>query len=426
MSDYKKIKEQEQVYATYAKLTTVGMGIDSGIPFKEPETDLPEYQEYYEKLAVILDGLGHGFPRPEEMKGEYARMVKPGTDIDFLKTYWLPEHVVLGIHVPIDRFTTAAEVAEKAGISEEEALKKLMEMANRVCVYHKIEDGVDYFRHVSPFPGQGAMSVGRMTGTQFWGMGLEPYMQYYLRPAMYDKPCPSWRYLPLTDNEIAQGEKIEDYEVAERMLLNADKVSVTSCICRAPIGHCDQTCAPFDVCLQLNDFADFYVNDLKVSRYMTKDEVKAHIERCKKEQLAILTSGCKEAGIMCSCCRDGCCAPTEFFKKYGMNGPYTGNVTHFVVKKDTTKCNNCGRCVEACFTQKGHLWEKDSVVYYPNQCVGCGLCVRECPHDALILKRKPEDKCFDYPSDEFEEWIQTADGDYGIKLDYVERGRGTK
>lgn len=427
MSSYEKIKQQENVWRNYSSMVTQGMGIKSGIPAWDPEADKPEYAPYYEKLALILDELGAGFPRPQDFKGEYARTVSKDADIQFLKTYWLPEHVKLGIHVPAHEYATTAQIADKAGIDEKEAEKLLFEMANRANIYHLEQEGVHTWRQLSPFPGQGAMSVGRLAGSEFWA-GIEPYLQYYMRPAMFDMDAPSWRYVPLTDKEVAEGDRqvIEDYEVAERILMNADKVSVSSCICRAPKNFCEQTEPPFDVCLQINDFADFYVNDLKISRYMTKEEVKNHIERCKKEHLAILLSASKDAGIMCSCCNDGCCAPTNFFKKYAMGGPTTGRVTHFYVDVDAAKCTNCGICVERCYTNEGFKWNGANVEYRQENCVGCGVCVRDCPSKALILRLKDEKDRYDWPQTEFDVWDDQGKGSYGMKADYIERGRGTK
>lgn len=52
--------------------------------------------------------------------------------------------------------------------------KMLLEMAERVCIFHKVDNGVDVFRHIGPFPGQVAMSVGRLS-VEFW-KSIEPYM----------------------------------------------------------------------------------------------------------------------------------------------------------------------------------------------------------------------------------------------------------
>lgn len=428
MKAFEKNQEQLNVWKTYANMAAMAQGLPSGIPAIDPRANDPEWLPYYEKLADLLDGYASGFPRPEDLKqGEFAGTVPKGSDIQYLQTYYLPEHAKLAIHVPIHGFESAAQIAAKAGISEEDALKTLMEMAERVCIFHKERDGVHLFRHLGPFPGQVAMSVGRLS-LEFWG-GIEPYLANYMRPVMFDQEAPAWRYVPLTDAEVAEEDRkvIEDYEVAERILMNARAVSVTSCICRAPLPQgCKQTKPPYDVCLQVNDFADFYVKDLKISRYMTKEEIKLHIQRCKDEHLAILLSGSKDAEIMCSCCNDGCCGPTNYFIKYGMAGPHTGRVTHFRVDMDKDKCMKCGTCVERCYTNHGFLREGNEIVHHQENCTGCGVCVRECPADALILRLKDEKDRFDWPTSAMDLYETQGKDTYGIKVTYLKRGRGKK
>ncbi len=421
MNTFEHGKEYWNSWRTYATQSLMAQGIPSGQPAIDPRANDPQYAPYYEKLAEILDGLSSGFPKPENFKGAMAS-IPEGADLQYLKTYYLPEHAKLAIHVPAHHFASAEEIAKDAGMEVEECRKMLLEMAERVCIFHKVDNGVDVFRHIGPFPGQVAMSVGRLS-VEFW-KSIEPYMANYMRPVMFDQDAPSWRYVPLTDAEVAEGDIINDYEVAERILMNADRVAVTSCICRAPVAKaCKQCDPPYEVCLQINDYADFYVKDLKVSRYITKEEIKKHIEFCKENHLAILLSATKDAEIVCSCCNDGCCGPTEYFKKYGMGGPNTGKVTHYYVAKDTSKCTNCGKCVEHCFTQHGHLWSGETVQYHPENCVGCGVCVRECPEKALILRLKDEKDRYDWPDSCLDLYDRQGADTYGLKTDYIERGR---
>ena len=90
---------------------------------------------------------------------------------------------------------------------------------------------------------------------------------------------------------------------------------------------------------------------------------------------------------------------------------------------DEAKCINCGKCVEHCFTQHGHLWNGDTVQYHPENCVGCGVCVRECPEKALILRLKDEKDRYDWPDSCLDLYDRQGADTYGLKTDYIERGR---
>ena len=52
------------------------------------------------------------------------------------------------------------------------------------------------------------------------------------------------------------------------------------------------------------------------------------------------------------------------------------------------KCISCGcggdckGCVEACPT--GALERKNIVVFYPDKCIGCNLCVAACKYNAVV------------------------------------------
>ncbi len=415
MSD--REKQYWQSWRTYATQAAMANGLESGFQPIEPEADDPKYAPYYQRLAEILDTISSGFPDPAQMQGELAG-IPEGAHIQYLKTYWSPRHVTLGVHVPATKYASTAEIAEKAGMSEADALELLLEMAERVCIFHKKENGKDLFRHLGPFPGQVAMSTGRLS-IEFW-KSIEPYMAGYMRPVMFDQNLPTWRWIPLTADEVADN-KILPYDNAEKLLMEAEKVAVTSCICRAPnpnpCTHCDP---PYEVCLQIGDFADFYVNDLKISRYIDKNEVARIIQYNKDHHLAMTVAGSETAEIICSCCPD-CCGPFLYYKTYGMGGPNAWKVTNYYLDKDESRCTNCGECAKWCFSQEGMTVKDGKVVYNPERCVCCGVCVRDCPNHALILRIKNPEEIFKLPKTTMDLYEAQGKESYGRSADHIDR-----
>ncbi len=422
MDSNQKTQEYWQSWRTYATQAAMAYGVDSGLPAYGPEADDPKYLPYYKKLAEILDSISSGFPDPTKFEGELAG-IPEGADLQYLKTYYLPQHVTIAVHVPATSFASTEEIAQHAGVDEADALTALLEMAERACIFHKKMDGKDYFRHMGPFPGQVAMSAGRLTN-EFW-RSIEPYMAGYMRPVMYDQAQPAWRWIPLTSEEVAEN-KILPYDNAEKLLLEAEKVAVTSCICRAPnpnpCSHCEP---PYEVCLQLNDFADFYVNDLKISRYIDKDEVKRIIQYNKDHHLAMTVSGSQSAEIICSCCPD-CCGPFAYYKRYGMGGPNAWKVTNYYLDRDETKCTNCGECAKWCFSQEGLVMKDGKVEYHADRCVCCGVCVRSCPNNALILRIKNPEDIFELPKTTFDLYEAQGLEPYGRSADHLPRASRQK
>ncbi len=405
-----------QVYATQAAM---GRGVSMGIPAKAPNADDPEYVPVYEQLLKLLDGYASGFPRAKDITGQLAG-IPEGAEIEFLKTYYYPEHAKIAIHIPIDRFAETAEIAQKTGLSEKEARENLLLMAERVNIFHKVENNVDLWRHIAAFPGQIAMSTRRLS-TEFWA-GMGPYMLGYQRPVEYDQEDFAWRWIPASADYVAKGE-LDPCDNVEKMLREARAVAVCACICRSPkppTAACNRNEPPYEACLQLDDFADFYVNDLKISRYLDKDEIEKQIAYNKEHRLAITVSGSQKSEIICCCCPD-CCGPFDYYKKYGMGGPQHWKATNYYIEKNQAKCTNCGECVKWCFSQQGQILVGGFAEHRPDRCVGCGICVQSCPNNALILRHKKPEECYTYPEDTFDLWVKQGKDRYGRGADHLPR-----
>jgi heterodisulfide reductase subunit A-like polyferredoxin len=60
--------------------------------------------------------------------------------------------------------------------------------------------------------------------------------------------------------------------------------------------------------------------------------------------------------------------------------------SEFFAYTDTSKCTNCGICSKRCnFGARKILDSK--LNFFNNYCFGCGLCVSECPEEAIILRK---------------------------------------
>ena len=67
---------------------------------------------------------------------------------------------------------------------------------------------------------------------------------------------------------------------------------------------------------------------------------------------------------------------------------FAGNAKH-TVKAD--KCIGCKLCVSECPT-KAISMKNNKAVIDPAKCVNCGLCVKKCPTKAIIPPAKAEKK----------------------------------
>jgi ferredoxin len=68
------------------------------------------------------------------------------------------------------------------------------------------------------------------------------------------------------------------------------------------------------------------------------------------------------------------------------SGVSTQELNEFV-RKDDSRCTNCGMCVSIC-PVSAYLVDKDTwkVVFLNEKCIACGMCVDACPPGAIKLR----------------------------------------
>ncbi|MHA2290302.1 MAG: ATP-binding protein, partial [Promethearchaeota archaeon] len=86
--------------------------------------------------------------------------------------------------------------------------------------------------------------------------------------------------------------------------------------------------------------------------------------------------------VVCNCCP--CCC--VIMNKFLTSGSPQMIKSEFFAYTDTSKCTNCGICSKRCnFGARKILDSK--LNFFNNYCFGCGLCVSECPEEAIILRK---------------------------------------
>lgn len=188
--------------------------------------------------------------------------------------------------------------------------------------------------------------------------------------------------------EIKADQKILNYDNVKKYITNATKIAVLDCDCRAKKKHCD---APLDVCMVFDGSAERILSSEKY--------VPLHpFEIDAKKALGVLKSA-SESGLVhiayvgkndkgkvetiCSCC-SCCCENLGATIRYGLAPHlYKASAT---TSTDLSSCIACGVCAKRC-----HFGAREvvngSLVYNPNLCYGCGLCVSTCPSNAISLRQ---------------------------------------
>ncbi len=196
--------------------------------------------------------------------------------------------------------------------------------------------------------------------------------------------------------EIEADHTVLNVESAMEYLDKAHTIAVADCFCRLERPNCD---APLNVCITLNDKAEYQLGDKETSFMKNRREI------TKEEAVDILVES-HEAGLVltaqvthdfpgaelkpdevftiCGCC-SCCCCQLSAILRYGLAPHLLTSQTTSVT--DSAKCTSCGVCVDRCqFGAKEMV--NGTLAFNPDLCFGCGLCVSTCPTNAITLVDK--------------------------------------
>ena len=167
-------------------------------------------------------------------------------------------------------------------------------------------------------------------------------------------------------------------------LQTAGDVAVLQCACRQ---NRDNPCEPLQVCMAIGQpFVDFVLeHHPKGSRRITQAEALELLE-AEHERGHLHSAWFKDACLgrfyaICNCCKC-CCGGVETMVKYGAPSMASSG---YVAQVDETLCAACATCADACVFEAIEM-DGTAIVNWES-CMGCGVCVGQCPNEAVTLVR---------------------------------------
>ncbi|HDP26515.1 MAG TPA: 4Fe-4S dicluster domain-containing protein [Deltaproteobacteria bacterium] len=189
---------------------------------------------------------------------------------------------------------------------------------------------------------------------------------------------PFFRVVPINE-KIETRNQVLAYEDAAEIVEKAATIAVTKCPCRMIMQKCDK---PIDVCLQLNKGAE-YALKRGTGRPVDADEAKAILRMAEEAGLVHLTENKAGVGtVICNCC-GCCCIGLPFAKNAETRGMLVPSRYLAVVEVDV--CTGCGMCVDECPVEAIVISSETCAQVNRDICIGCGVCTHVCPVDALYL-----------------------------------------
>ncbi|NME81570.1 4Fe-4S binding protein [Clostridium sp. SM-530-WT-3G] len=217
---------------------------------------------------------------------------------------------------------------------------------------------------------------------------------------------------------------ILDYEKASHIIKNAKHISVSMCYCRHKAHHLGDECyAPMETCLSFDSVA-YTLAKHNYGRKIDASEALDIVNRAYEYNLVQCGENVqKSPSFMCNCCKCHCEAFVSA-RKFGLLVPV--NTTSYIPVVDTEKCIGCGKCNRVCpmdaitvnenevklnaemnisnsnktsantdtneKNQKNNpnIRTKKHASVNKDICLGCGVCVKNCPVGAIKLERRKE------------------------------------
>jgi len=376
--------------------------------------------DIYERLADALDALPAGFTRtPSKL------------EIRLIKLVFTPEEALVASTLS-RKLETAAEIAERVGLPEDEVTVLLESMIPRRMVRadtQALETGVKGLGKVEAKPGQKAQaeSVKKYRLQSFLVGWYESYLQeskpttkefaeiyeQYVIEGGGEKifsPRPGAQgVVPYRGSLKPECLKREPHLDIDAHFRRHERFLVIECVCKKekaalhghscdmPIKRCGFVGLPPPTPLGENvldrEEASKLWNELEGMGTM--------VHTC----FYGFTMGAEEPQFVggCNCC--GCCCGLLNAGRLDPDIRETAQRSNYRVVKDSEKCTSDGECVRRCqfFAHTFNKAKNGKPVYDRAKCVGCGSCVMGCPAGALHLEPVSEKEWFHTPAN-FNEW----------------------
>ena len=306
------------------------------------------------------------------------------------------------------------ELAEMKQMDPSKLRQQLDALARKGLVYRFVKgDTVRYRLNDTLISFDSAFWPGR---TDERTKAMAPLLNQYLDHGGWDQ----WKYihekglrtLPIQAT-IEDTRQILPYEEIAKVLDSVDYFTVSTCGCRhrrnldpdSPNCQYPGPGGSIEVCLHF-DRLGHYIVENGMGREITRQEAEDILRGCAEAGLVQSVSNVQEGpDTICNCCRDCCVHLTAFHKLKHAEGLTPSN---YQVQINRETCIGCGLCVKRCPMDALHLEDypeaKDRITVVgnkelknkrgkvsavnPNFCIGCGVCVYKCPTQSLTLQRR--------------------------------------
>ncbi len=358
-------------------------------------------QEVYQRFIDWLRQAWWDLPEADEL-------------MPLMMARYTPEEASLLTGMPFSG-KSLEELAEMKQMDRTELGKQLDALTEKGLVYRFVRgDTVRYRLNDGFFILRTAGWHGR---TDDVTKTISPLINQYYYHGMFDQydytHVKGLRALPIEET-IDDDRQILPYEEIAKVLDSIDYFTVSICPCkhRKNLDPDFPDCKyPTEVCLHF-DRLGHYIVENGLGREITRQETEEILRQCAEVGLVHAVSNWEEGpDTICNCCKC-CCVFLEAFHK--LKHAEGINTSNYRVRTNDETCIGCGLCVKRCPMEalrleelpetkgritvvatenkngKKELKNKSGKVSVANTdlCIGCGVCAYKCPTNSLVLERR--------------------------------------
>lgn len=345
-----------------------------------------ENEKYYEILAQKLDATVQGLSKigtqgnVSETWMEYLRVLVPPEDVKYL----------VELHV-FPNTMSVKKFARKINKSEDEAIEILERLFQNDCVA-RIGSKVRKYGIQLPllifdapplsyekYPKEKAKKLAELS------------YKYLVEEEWYrnfegSETTPLSRILPV-QKSIKLEQNILSHEDIEEIIEDAEILGLQKCACRTRMEYLGKRkCQhPLESCISVGWGARLFI-DRGIAREISKEEAKKLLRELNKMGLVHTTDNFREGGhlLLCSCCSD-CCSLIGGITRW--DNPRAVAASNFLATiKHPESCTQCEKCIDLCNFKAISMGEASPVID-EEKCMGCGVCIVNCPDQIIELKR---------------------------------------
>jgi len=377
-------------------------------------------QEIYQRL---IDWLNQGWYRFRE-----ADELMP-----LMMAMYTPEEASLLTGMPFSG-KWLEELAEMKQMDPAELRPKLDALARKGLIFRTVKgDSVRYSLNDAFFIWR---TFGWPGPTDEWAKNISPLMNQYYYHGFYDDydhtHLKGLRTLPISET-IEDTRQILPYEEVVKVLDAQDYFTVSICPCRhrKNIDPESPNCPyPTETCLHFGRLGHYIVEN-GLGREITRQETEEILRQCAEVGLVHGISNWQEqADTICNCCRCCCIYLEAVHKLKHAEGMSPSN---YRVRINSETCIGCGLCVKRCpmeairledspeakgritvvTAKKGEKELKNKAgkisVVNTDLCIGCGVCAYKCPTNSLVLERR---EVIEHPPQDAREYARLVMEDF--------------